>query len=630
MTKIARAKNAFYIGTEIAYGVGILCLVVLLVACDAQSVPLATLAPTFAPTNTREITPVPLILTPIHTPIPIAGLPPLRSSQSSKSLALHGSTLVTANMDSDSITIVDTTTNIIVAEIAVGDDPRAVAITPDGTKALVTLRGDNVLTIVSLSNHTLENRLPVGHMPYGVVTNGHFAYISCLADNQVVAVDLQSGAIVQRFDVPDSPAGLTLSDDTLLVTHFYSGKVTLINLTQTPAVTGTVIVEPDGHLSQSIAIAPDGEQAFLPGTRTGLSLISLQYMQDWFPVVGVLDISTMAGLRNQRLTLSQLYQASNMPFDAAFTEDGESLYIVLAGSDTVLALNTGDNTLQVAIPVGANPRGIVLDAERAYVLNALDSSLSVIDIDSNSIIDTLQLSVSPLDEQILLGKKLFHSAVAPIMSDGAISCATCHFDGGMDRRTWINFRNGPRNTPALTDLALYPPYNWAGEMLELHDTIEDQIRYVMLGDGLIDGVFDPTGNQLDAGRSYELDALAAYVLTFESMPSPYLEADGSLSESAKRGMQLFMSGSIGCNCHAPPLYTDLRQHNLTGATFALENYTAFDTPTLRGIWTTAPYMHDGVVLTLEELLSRTDPTHSVATKLSEQELRDLIAFLLSL
>jgi cytochrome c peroxidase len=152
----------------------------------------------------------------------------------------------------------------------------------------------------------------------------------------------------------------------------------------------------------------------------------------------------------------------------------------------------------------------------------------------------------------------------------------------------------------------------------------------MSGDGLIVGGFDPTVGRIDVGRSEDLDALVAYVASFQPWQSPYREPDSSLTESAQRGMALFMSGSPDCSCHAPPLYSDLQQHNLAGAAFSMEVHEAFDTPTLRGVWATAPYMHDGVVQTLEELLSRTDPVHSVADRLTEQQLNDLIAFLNSL
>ncbi|MCC6803839.1 MAG: hypothetical protein IT319_13230, partial [Anaerolineae bacterium] len=255
---------------------------------------------------------------------------------------------------------------------------------------------------------------------------------------------------------------------------------------------------------------------------------------------------------------------------------------------------------------------------------------SVISTADNQVVATIPVTDILLDAELLRGKVLFNHALSSEMSDGAISCATCHLDGGADGRTWINFRSGPRNTPALGGAAALPPYNWAGDMNELQDTIEDQIRHVMLGDGLIAGAFDATTDKTDAGRSADLDALTAYVASLQPWASPYRMPDGSLSPSAQRGMTLFMSGSPDCSCHAPPAYTDQLAHNLAGAAFSLEEFESIDTPSLRGLWATAPYMHDGVAQTLAEVLARTDPFHSVAADLTDQQLEDLIAFLLSL
>lgn len=601
-----------------------------LAACGAgEPVAVQTGQPQFAPTPTREVTAVPLVLTPITTPRPLPALPPLIGGQSSKPLALAGDRLVTANADSGTLTLVDLYSLRVIAEIAVGADPRSVALTPDGLRALVTLRGDHALAVVDLEAQRLERVLPACHMPYGVVTDGRRAFVSCFGDAQIAVIDLASGALLHAPPVPEFPAGLALSGDWLLVTHFYSGRVTALNVQRTPVVVGTVDVEPDGNLSASIALSPDGLHAYVPHTRTGLALVSLQYMQDWFPTVSVLDLTAMTGDRGARLTVSMLDAAANMPFDAAFSADGSTLYVALAGSDALLTVDRATRSAIARVPVGANPRGVVIDGARAYVLNVLDGTLSVIDTTALTVSATLRVTDLPLEPLLLRGKVLFHSA-APVMSDGAISCATCHFDGGADGRTWINFRSGPRNTPALGGIVTMPPYNWAGDMAELHDTIEDQIRAVMLGDGLIAGAFDPTIDRVDAGRSADLDALVAYVASLEPWPSPHRLPDGSLSESAQRGMTLFLSGSPGCGCHTPPLYTDLLAHNLTGAAFSTEHFESFDTPTLRGLWASAPYMHDGVAQTLEEALTRTDPVHSVAPGLTDQQLQDLINYLLSL
>jgi len=602
----------------------------LLAACRAASTtPVEESIVTPLPTATRNITPVPLLLTPVAPPETLPSLPVLSVGQSSRALALHGDVLLSANMDKDSLTLVDTATRSVLAEIPVGNDPRAVAIVPDRPYALATLHGDGAVALVNLDAQTVEATYPVCPLPYAAVADGRRAYVSCFADDQIAIVDLASGEVLRRLDVPDAPAGLVLSGEWLLVTHFYSGQVTTLNVLRTPFVLGTVNVEPDGELANTIVIDPTGTRAYIPQTRTGLALVSLQYMQDWFPVVSVLDLTQMSGVRDARLTLSANDdRAANMPFDLAFSPDGRKLYVVLAGNDSIAVLDAETGAVEGRIAVGANPRAIVLDGSTAYVLNALDGTISIIDTARDAVVDTLQVTELPLDPQLLLGKTLFNRADG--MSDGSISCATCHFDGGMDRRTWINFRNGPRNTPALRGAASLPPYHWSGDMAELHDSIEDTIRNVMSGPGLIDGDFDATIDRVDAGRSEALDALVAYVASLALEPNPYRQADGTLSASAVRGMTLFMSGSPDCSCHAPPLYTDLQQHNLAGVAFSMEVTDSFDTPTLRGLWASAPYMHDGVVRTLEELLSRTDPVHSVAGDLTEQQLDDLIAFLNSL
>ncbi len=604
----------------------------LLAACGAEPPPTVRQGrPAFAPTAPAEVTPVPLPLTPISTAAPLPGLPPLLNSQSSRMLALAGGTLIAVNSDSGTVTLVDTGSETALAEIPVGADPRMVAVTPDSAYALVTLRGDHALAVVDLAARRLARTLPACHMPYGVVTDGRRAFVSCFGADEIAVLDLATGAALYRVAVPDAPAGLALSGEWLLSTHFYSGYVTALNVLRTPVVVGSVNVEPDGNLVSAIALAPDGRRAYLPQTRTGLALVSLQYMQDWFPVVGVLDVGRMAGDRDARLTVSTLDTAADMPFDAAFDADGRTLYVALAGSDAVIAVDAATHTLRARIPVGANPRAVVVDGARAFVLNALDGSVTVLDTGALRAVRAIRVTDLPLDPLLLRGKTLFHRAAAPTMSDGSVSCATCHFDGGADTRTWINFRSGPRNTPALGGVAAQPPYNWAGDMDELHDTIEDQIRSVMLGDGLLDAaVFDPTVKRQDAGRSADLDALAAYVASLEPWPSPERAADGALSAAAQRGMRLFLSGSPNCGCHTPPLYTDLQAHNLSGAAYSIEVYDSFDTPSLRGLWASAPYMHDGVALTLEDVLTRTDAAHSVAGSLTEQQLADLVAFLRSL
>ncbi|MFN8528600.1 MAG: hypothetical protein U0670_08310 [Anaerolineae bacterium] len=606
------------------------CLLIgFLVGCSV-SVPTVMPRSTNPPSAPPYITPVALVLTPVATSQPLPSLPPLIGSQSSKPLAVQGNRLIVVNPDSDSISLVNTTSNWFEAEIPLGGSPRTVAVRPSSPMAFVTLWDRNALSVVDLTNQQAHLIESVCHIPFGVVANERRAFVSCFADDSIAILDAETGEVLHRVTVPDAPAGLALSGSWLLITHFYTGTVTVLNVERTPFVVGSLNVDTDGELARTIIPSPDGLHAYIPQTRTGLALISLQFMQDWFPVVSVLDVTHMTGERSARLTLSTFDEPANLPSDAAFSPDGNQLYVTLQGSDALMVLDPRTSQLIARIPVGTAPLGVWATESALYVLNALDGTVSVLDPLTNSVTSTIPVTTIPLDPILLRGKTLFYRASDPRLSDGAVSCATCHFEGGADGRSWINFRSGARNTPALGGSNLLPPFNWAGDMAELHDTIEDQIRSVMLGDGLIAGDFDPTTPALDAGRSADLDALAAYVASLEPWPSPYRFADGSLSESAQRGMQLFMSGSPGCGCHTPPLYTDQRTHNLTGAAFSMETVVTFDTPSLRGLWATAPYLHDGIARSLPELFSRGDPVHDIAGSLSPQQLDDLIAFLLSL
>jgi cytochrome c peroxidase len=291
--------------------------------------------------------------------------------------------------------------------------------------------------------------------------------------------------------------------------------------------------------------------------------------------------------------------------------------------------------------VGRNPRGLALSADgtRLFVLNALDETVSVVDIDypeaqaetmprfSHRV--SVRLSAAtPLPGDIALGRRLFNSAGAP-MSTGWLSCATCHFDGGHDARTWLGFPDGPRNTPSLLGIANTAPFHWSGDLDELQD-VEHTIRRIQGGAGLISG--DPHGTLAapNAGRSPELDALAAYIRALERPPSPF-PVDAA---AVGRGARAFERWGCAA-CHTGQDLTDRRPHELprdgVGQADLQRNPRglAFDTPSLAGAWATAPYFHDGSAATLRETVLRAG-FHGMGWAMDRTELEDLLAYLMSL
>src|SRR5690349_8463178 len=154
--------------------------------------------------------------------------------------------------------------------------------------------------------------------------------------------------------------------------------------------------------------------------------------------------------------------------------------------------------------------------------------------------------------------------------------------------------------------------HWSANFDEIQD-FEHDIRNAFGGTGFMtDAQFNTgTRNQplgdAKAGINAELDALAAYVTSLSQVgPSPYRNADGTLTAQA------LFKGAGGCSgCHSGSDFTDSASGVLhdVGTIKASSGkrlggtLTGIDTPTLKGVWDTAPYLHDGSAATLLDVLT---------------------------
>lgn len=290
-------------------------------------------------------------------------------------------------------------------------------------------------------------------------------------------------------------------------------------------------------------------------------------------------------------------------------------------------------------------------------------------------------------ETIALGEKLFFSQL--LSMDGSISCGTCHdpkkglSDG---RRVSVGVRGklGQRNAPTVANAAYNTLQFWDGraESLEAQASVPMMNPFEMAH--TLEGVesrcgesaplrqlFEKAFGAAPAGRSPVnmariAYALAAYERTLPRGNSPfdryfYGGDKSALSVSAQRGLRLFLDpAKANCAaCHLVgktyALFTDNQFHNLgagmnaEGELTDLGRYAvtrregdqgAFRTPSLRNIADTAPYMHDGSLKSLKEVVDfyvgggnsnpYRDKLIRPLTSLTRQERSDLVAFLESL
>jgi cytochrome c peroxidase len=275
-------------------------------------------------------------------------------------------------------------------------------------------------------------------------------------------------------------------------------------------------------------------------------------------------------------------------------------------------------------------------------------------------------------QKVDLGKQLYFDG--RLSKNNAISCALCHNPGtgfadarqfsigafgtagGRQAPTVYNtgfnlFQFWDGRAMSLEEQAIGPIHNPI-EMAETHETVVPKIAKIPGYQKQFKAVF---GNSVNLQNI--ADAIAAFERTIVSSNSAFdkyvMGESNAMDESAIRGMQLFKGKARCILCHNGPNFTDNQFHNLGvpqegllkedlgryNVTRRDRDKGAFKTPTLRSVTETAPYMHDGVFKTLEDVMAFKDqggqpnPRLSPLMKplaLAPEEKADLIAFMKAL
>jgi len=570
------------------------------------------------------------------------------NSNSLIDISADGSLLATANRDNGSVSIVDLATNKVAHEIPVGHKPEGVSFLGNSHNLAATAYGDDQVVILDADSGTVVKTIPVFDEPYGVVgtRDGAKVYATLEYPGQVVEIDPMTGTVTRTFSAGEFPRGIALAADEkkLFVTEYYSGAVVAIDLED-----GKIVDRwqgaPSENLARQIAVHPRRPKAYVPHIRSRVNVNRGE--GSVVPFVSVLDTNAGEGRRRKPVPMDSfvsVFVVAN-PWEVAVSPDGALLCAVFAGTDdmyvcTVLDDDYREIAFRKVVNLGHNPRAVKFapDGKTFYVYNTLDFQVVAFDASSLQARQTIRVCENPLGDEILRGKVLFYSALEPMVGRRWISCSSCHPDGDGDGRTWQN-PEGLRNTTALFGMAWTHPIHWSADRDEVQD-FEHTVRSpLMQGRGLIRGPVAPALEAPNKGRSSDLDALAAYSNSHKFPLSPH--AKNGLSDSAKRGKEIFFSKETGCaECHSGPFYTDstpakpFKLHDVgTGEDDPTEKMgPKFDTPTLLGVYRTAPYLHHGKARTLVEVLidcNRQD-RHGKTSQLTRDQVADLVEFLKAL
>ncbi|MCU0773412.1 MAG: putative Ig domain-containing protein [Ideonella sp.] len=638
------------------------------------------------------------VLQPV-VPVPVPGSPRVSSNIVAEPRAAGAARMWAVNPDHGSVAVIDVASATRLREIAVGDGPRTLALTPDGSEVWVVNHDAATISRISTSTLAVTSTvlLPRASQPYGIVFSGtglsFQAWVSLSGTGRLLRMS-KTGDTLASVEVGDHVRHLSLAADgaALLATRFITpplpgegtaqvraaeptgargGEVVVVDLTRTPAaVRGVTVLQhsdrPDTTLQGrgvpnylgAAAISPDGRGAFVPSKQDNVMRGALR---DGRP----LDFQNTVRAITSRLDLTALraggipaevgatridHDNSSVASAAVFHPSGAYLFVALETSRQVAVVDATGGRELTRFDAGRAPQGLALspDGRRLFVSNFTDRTVTVHDLSRLVEFGELQVprvaavptaAVEPLAPAVLLGKQLFYDARDPRLArDSYMSCASCHRDGGHDGRVWdlSHLGEGLRNTISLAGRAGagHGLLHWSGNFDEVQD-FEAQIRSLAGGSGLISGgAPNPPLGSPNVGRSADLDALAAYVASLRDFaPSPFRQADGTMTASAQRGRAVF-EGMRCADCHAGTTFgaasssdprRDIGTIKPTSGQRLGAALTGLDVPTLRDVAWTAPYLHDGSAPTLEAAVR----AHAGfdAARLPDVQLADLVDYL---
>ncbi|MHB8417524.1 MAG: c-type cytochrome [Myxococcales bacterium] len=570
--------------------------------------------------------------------------------------------------------------------------PRAIALVDSLHLAYVAGQAANEILVVDTAAGRLLRTIPVGAEPTAVVASEDGTAVYAV-DHQAAAVekiDTATDTVIATVSVGGQPWGAALraGGDALYVTQFLqdagvavvdtaplalAGFLPLAN--QPPDPTGNPQY-PNGQVRAAYAVVPRPgvDELWVPHELSASQTPqpALTFDSAVFPAISRIEGGGTALASTGTVDNRLLYQPPMSvlglrgtfndsvcgPRDVAFTPDGAFALVAMAQSEDVMVFdaNSGDEVGLVRPTPSALLEGITVDAAgtHAYVAGRSSHNVTVLDIArANGGIavspggDAIEcLAADPMPTQLRKGMRLFYSANSaqfPITRSFWLACASCHPEGQTDAVTW-QLSQGPRDTPSLAGGPVHTGF------LMRQALLTDVVQL----DGLVQALQGGSYDRNDPAELPDLEALAAFVnhaIPFPNGPPP------SPGASPSNGQALFAQHCA--SCHAGPYFTDSGQGNPTldlagpivlhdvgacvvGGAFPdqpaldaagkLHAACELDTPTLRGIFATPPYLHDGSAPTLDDAVAQQleylgahgDPA---AGGLGAADRADLVAFL---
>lgn len=575
----------------------------------------------------------------------------IRTGDRPERVVVRGDDVFVSNRLSRTVTHVRASTREVVRQIAVGAEPVGLRLSPDGSTLVVANATSQSVQAIDTADGSTKWETRVGE---------EIRAVAILPDGRVYASGFKSGTM-HVLDGADGSARRTFGT---------TQPVDLresVDFDRTPAMAHELVVAPGGRVYvpnqqvTNVELAPvsTGYYALGPAPAIAPGVTTIEHETDQVLQEPQPDLFSSSDPTLYPFPPPVVRPGGNGAFAgpsaAVVDPTGQWLFVVNQFSRDVRVFSTSRSTRSFGadgssgfgeaaqgigpwrLEVGHGANGIVItpDNRTVYVHNSFDHSISTIistggQLTNGPLIEDIAPQTLTPDQQ--KGRNLFHDANNDEMSNqsaGGVACATCHPGGREDGHTW-KFAEGLRNTPSLAGkhLAKTRPFHWDGQLADMPE-FKHVVTNRMGGSGAL--------SQRDFLRMMEW-------LDSEPLPdNPNRPLEAGLTEQQQLGKELFENKAACASCHTGDVFTDNGFHDvgtglqmipieLDGVGIALtpadRRAAVPNTPSLVGIFASAPYLHDGRAMTLRErVLDNPGDRHGLTSTLATAEVDALVAYL---
>jgi YVTN family beta-propeller protein len=281
-----------------------------------------------------------------------------------------GSVAYVANHGDSTVAVIDTTNHALLTTVAVDGTPWSVAFTPDGSHAYVS--GGNVVSVMETVTHSVTHVIPVDSgwaAAVAVSPDGAKAYVtegSRRDEAWVHVIDTETKTVTGRIDIPGLgwpdpgrawAVEFTPDGNQAYVSCYYSGEVAVIDTSQDEVV--DYITVRDGPAA--ISFTPDG---------------ALAYVANWADrYVSVIDVDQGTTMLGRGIPIPEIFV-----YGLDVSPDGKELMAANGAQDNLLVIDTESQSVVHSISLGDGPHAVAFspDGAVAYVTNSEDGTVSVI------------------------------------------------------------------------------------------------------------------------------------------------------------------------------------------------------------------------------------------------------------